>query len=198
MSTVVPPRDTTELHRTAVRLLAEATRAANRSTGPEDALAALTRVPPTFLGDRDAHLRPGGLKDGERQFSVCGVFLLTPDGRHNLLVAEVGFPSEQHRLRIPSDLAHPGWVVKHKRPLLIANTDHDPDFRQILRTARMGSAMFAPMFVRDAFVGQFILASQARDTYAEVDHEVLIAFAEIAAAQYRAYDGAAWLRTLEP
>jgi hypothetical protein len=196
MSTVFPPRDTTDLHRTAVRLLTEATRAANRAAGPEDALAACTRVPPTFLGDRDAHRRPGGLKDGERQFSVCGVFLLTPDGRENLLVADVGFPSEQHRLRIPSDLAHPGWVVKHKRPLLLANTDHDRDFTQILKTARMGSALFAPMFVQDAYVGQLVLASQARDTYAQDDLDILLGFADVAAAQWRAHDGAAWLRTL--
>jgi hypothetical protein len=198
VSAVLPPRDTSDLHRTAVRVLTEAVQSANRAAGPEAALACLTRVPPTFLGDRDAHLRPGGLLGEERQFSVCGVFLLTPDRRENLLVAEVGFPSEQHRLRIPSDLGHPGWMVKHKRPLLIENTDDNRDFRQILKTARMGSVMFAPMFVRDAYVGQFILASQARHTYAQADLDILLAFAEAASAQWRAHDGAVWLATLAP
>ena len=196
MSATIAPRDTSRLHERGLRALADATRAANHAAGPEEALAALTHVVPATLGDPEAHLRPGGLKPGERQFSVCGVFLLTPDGRENVLVAEVGFPPEQHRLRIPSDLGHPGWMVKHQRPLLIANTDHDAAFTQILRTARMGSVLFAPMFVNGRYVAQFIHASQARNTYTDADLDVLVAFAETAAVLWRTYDGPAWLRTL--
>lgn len=188
-----PARDTSTLHRDAIGALAAAARAANAAAGPEEALAEFTRVCPALLGDRAAPLRPGGLKPGERQFSVCGVFLLTPDARQNVLVAEVGFPPEQHRLRIDAGLAHPGWVVKHRRPLLLANTDLDADFRQILKTARMGSAMYAPMLWRGDFLGQLVLASQARDTYAEVDLEILVAFAEAATAAWCAHGGPAWL-----
>jgi hypothetical protein len=192
----VPPRETSALHRDAVRVLGDAVRAASAASGPEDALAALTNVLPPLLGDRAAHLRPGGLKPGERQFSVSGVFLLTPDARESLLVAETGFPPEQHRLRIPADLAHPGWVVKHRRSLLLRNTDRDAEFKQILKTARMGSAMYAPMLWRGELVGQLVLASQARETYAEADLEILVAFAEAATALWIAHDGPAWLRTL--
>jgi hypothetical protein len=192
----VPPRDTTTLHRDAIGRLATAAREANAAPGPEEALAAFTRACPALLGDRAAHLRPGGLAPGERQFSVCGVFALSPDGRENVLVAETGFPPDQHRLRIDAGLAHPGWVVKHRRPLLLANTDLDADFRQILRTARMGSAMYAPMLWRGEFLGQLVLASQARDTYAEIDLDVLVAFAESATAAWCAHRGPAWLATL--
>ena len=189
-------RDTTTLHRDAIGVLAAAARAANAAAGPEQALAEFTRVCPALLGDRAAHLRPGGLKPGERQFSVCGVFALSADGRENRLVAEVGFPPEQHRLRIDAGLAHPGWVVKHRRPLLLANTDLDAAFQQILKTARMGSAMYAPMLWRGDFLGQLVLASQARNTYAEIDLDILVTFAETATAAWCAHGGPAWLATL--
>lgn len=180
----------------ALVALAAATRAANAAGDPEAALAALTRVLPDLLGDRFAHLRPGALKAGERQFSVCGVFLLTPDGRDNLLVAEFGFPPEQHRLRIDATVGHPGWMVQHQRPLLLANTDEHTSFTQILKTARMGSAMFAPMHWRGTYDGQLVLASQVRNTYAGPDLDVLVAFAAVAASVWRAHDGPAWLRAL--
>ena len=74
--------------------------------------------------------------------------MLTPDRRHNLLVAEVGFlPPEQHRLRIDAELAHPGWVVKHRQPLILANTDLDADFKKIL------SAPADFIFMANAFHG---------------------------------------------
>lgn len=176
--------------------LGGATRAACHAAGPEEALREITNRCPGLLGDRDAHLRPGALKAGERQFSVCGVFLLTPDGRQNLLVADVGFPPEQHRLRIDVDLGHPGWVVRHRRPLLLTNTDLDPSFRQILKTSRMGSALYAPMIWKDEFFGQLVLASQARNTYAQTDLDILVTFAGVATALWRAHDGPAWLSTL--
>jgi len=195
-TTALPARDTATLHRDAVLALSNAVRAANAAAGPEEALRPLTTALPLLLGDRVAHLRPGGLKPGEHQFSVSGVFLLTPDARHNLLVAETGFPAEQHRLTIPADLAHPGWVVKHQRPLILANTDRDPEFRQILKTSRMGSALYGPMVWRGQFHGQLVVASQARDTYADVDLEILVAFAEAAAAAWIAHGGPEWLRSL--
>jgi len=183
------PRDVSGLWRSAVDALARAGQAAAAAAGPEEALAELARVCPVVLGDKQAHLRPGALKDGERQFSVCGAFMLTPDRRHNLLLAETGFPPEQHRLRIDADLAHPGWVVRHQRPLILANTDLDRDFRQILKTSRMGSALYAPMIWRGELLGQLVCASQARDTYAQPDLDVMVAFAGAATAAWVAHGG---------
>jgi hypothetical protein len=192
----VPPRDTSGLFHQAFRALASAGHAAVDAPGPEEALLEITRVCPTVLGDPDAHERPGALKPGERQFSVCGVFLLTADRRHNVLVAEVGFPPDQHRLRIDVELGHPGFMVKHQRPLLLANTDLDTEFRQILKTARMGSVVFAPMRFKREFLGSLVLASQARHTYGEDDLEALVAFTGLASAVFCAHDGPAWFRTL--
>lgn len=192
----VPPRDLAALWPAAVAALARATRAACEATGPEEALRALTAVCPELLGDRAAALRPGALKEGERQFSVCGAFMVTPDGRSNLLVAEVGFPPEQHRLKIDIGLGHPGWVVTHRTPLILANTDLDRDFKQILKTSRMGSALYAPMRWRGEMLGQLVCASQARDTYRQADLDVLVALADTATALWIAHGGPAFMNIL--
>ena len=162
----------------------------------ESALSAISAGAWTALGDLAAHERPGALKPDEHQFAVSGYFMLTSDGTETVLVAEHGFPPEQHRLRIASDLAHPGWVVKNRKPLLLANTDDDKDFKQILKTARMGSAMYSPLIWGDTFIGLLITASQARNTYDEDDHAAHQAFANAAAAVYVAHDGSRFTKTL--
>jgi GAF domain-containing protein len=192
----IPARDDRTRHRDALRALGEAMRAATRASDPEAALRELTTRTPALLGDPHASRRPGALKPGEHQFSVSGLFMLTPGGQQNLLIADVGFPPEQHRLRIDVRLGHPGWVAKHQRPLILANTDEDPAFTQILTTARMGSALFAPVMWQGEFLGQLILASQARNTYAPIDLDILGVFAEAATALWIAHGGPAFLRTL--
>jgi GAF domain-containing protein len=176
--------------------LGAAALAADNAPDAESALRHLTAAAREIVGDKDAHLRPGALNPGQHQFSVSGVFLVTPDGAHNLLIAEHGFPPEQHRLRIPADLAHPGWVVKHQQPLLLANTDDDPGFRQILKTARMGSALYAPMFWRGRMLGQLVVASQARNTYGPADLEIVIGVAHVAAVVYVAHGGPQFLQSI--
>jgi hypothetical protein len=194
MSNPAPaPRDISALWPSALAALARASQAAAGAPGPEEALVELARICPAVLGDAQAHLRPGALREGERQFSVCGAFMLTPDRRENLLVAETGFPPEQHRLRIDADLAHPGWVVRNQRPLILANTDLDPEFKQILKTSRMGSALYAPMIWQGALLGQLVCASQARDTYAPPDLDVIVAVAGVATAVWVAHGGPAFL-----
>jgi GAF domain-containing protein len=148
------------------------------------------------LGDKAAHLHPGGLKTGERQFVVSGIFLITADRQHNLLVAEHGFPPEQHRLRIPVDFGPPGWIVQHQRPRVIANTDEAPDFEQILKTSRMGSTLYGPMVWQGQMLGQVLTAAQARHTYGPIDLDLFMGFAHVAAAVYMAHGGPEWLWAL--
>ena len=182
-------RDIHALRAEALATLAEATPAANEALDVESALRNLTAATQAVLGDKGAHLRPGGLRAGEHQFTDAGIFLITPDRPYNLLVAEHGFPPEQHRLRIPIDLGHPGQVVQHQRPLVLANTDESPDFRQILKTARMGSAVFGPLFWRGQMLGQIITAAQARYTYSATDLDILMGFVHVAATVYIAHGG---------
>jgi signal transduction protein with GAF and PtsI domain len=133
------------------------------------------------------------LKDGERHFFVGGVFLTAPDDASHLLVAEWGFPPEQHRLHFPLDTGHPGWTWKNRKPLVLPNTDDHAEFKQILKTARMGSAMYAPMLWNGTFLGQIITAAQARDTFGLSDRERIAAIASVAAGLYIAKGGPDWL-----
>ncbi len=162
-------RDVHALRAEALATLAAATRAANDAPEVESALGHLTAATQGVLGNKEAHLRPGGLRAGERQCVGSGIFLITPNRQHNLLVAEHGVPPEQHRLRLPLDLGHPGWVAQHLCPLVHANTDEAPDFRQILKTSHMGSALFGPMVWRGQMLGQVLTAVQARNTYSPIE-----------------------------
>ncbi|MDD9913227.1 MAG: GAF domain-containing protein, partial [Rhodospirillaceae bacterium] len=140
-----------------------------------------------------AYKRPGSLKDGERHFFVGGVFLVAPDNASHLLVAEWGFPPEQHRLNFPLDTGHPGWTWKNRKPLILENTDEHSDFKQILKTSRMGSAMYAPMLWQGKFLGQIITAAQARNTFSRPDRDRIATMAAIATGLFIAKGGPEWL-----
>jgi len=174
-------------------MLARAGAAALDAAGPEEAMRALAEGCREALGDRDAARRPGALKPGERDYRVGGCFVVTPDARHHMLVGGVGFPAEQRRLMIPIGGGHPGRVFASRDPLLLANTDEDVGFRQYLKTSRMGSAMYAPMIRRGEFLGQLVVAAQARWTYGEDDLPALVVAARIATGAWLAADGPAWL-----
>jgi putative methionine-R-sulfoxide reductase with GAF domain len=170
----------------------EVARAAQAAANGEDAEAALREIVHAALritGDRTAHQRPGALKPGERHFHVAGVFMVSPDETCHLLLAEWGFPAEQHRLYYPLDTGHPGWVWKHEQALILENTDQHGDFKQILQTARMGSAIYAPMIWQGKFIGHLITAAQARNTFSPPDLVRLQALAALAASAYMARNG---------
>lgn len=174
-------------------LMGGALAAAAREAEPEPALAALTAAALDGLGDHAAAARPGALKPGERDYRVSGVFLVTPDRRYNMLVAARGFPPEQRRLAIPIDWNHPGEVVRTGRPILLENTDRHGEFRQFLRTSRMGSSVYHPIATPAGLVGQIVAAAQARDTYAPEDLRRLGMLAAAAALVWDARGGADWL-----
>jgi len=172
--------------------------AALNAAGPEAAIRAIANRYYEGLGDRTAHERAGALKPGERQYFVAGGFFITPDGAWHMLVGNVNFPSEQERLMIPIDGGHPGWVVRNRSKLLLRNTDEHGQFRQYLKTSRMGSAIFAPLFWQGEILGQIVMAAQARYTMREEDLAVLVACSRAAAAAWIAHGGPAWLAANYP
>lgn len=178
---------------TALALADEAGAAALAAEGPEAAMRAIAQRIHAVLGDRQAHERAGALKPGERQYFVAGTFFVTPDRQWHMLVGNVNFPPEQTRLLVPIDGGHPGWVYANQSKLLLKNTDEHGEFRQYLKTSRMGSAIFGPMFWRGEFIGQLIMAAQARYTMDETDLAVICALAHVASAAWVAHGGPAWL-----
>ncbi len=173
--------------------MARAVSGALAETDLEQALRHLTRALQECLGDSDAARRPGALRAEERDYRVAGVFVITPDGQYNMLVASVGFPEEQRRLAIPVGWSHPGRVVKTQEPLLLENTDDHRSFQQFLKTSRMGSALYAPVFDRGRMVGQIVAAAQARWTYDPGDLDRLMMAADAAGLVWRLTAGDRWL-----
>lgn len=161
--------------------------------GAEEALEVVTGCVVELLGDKKAHLKPGALKKGERQYAVAGVFMISPDRRHNVLLASQNFPAEQHHIHVDIDLGHPGETVRTQKPRLLANTDEHPDYKQILKTSRMGSSYYAPLKWKGDMLGQLISGAQARHTYRPLDLEILCAFADVAAALWVTHKGPAKL-----
>ncbi|MEM8663877.1 MAG: GAF domain-containing protein [Pseudomonadota bacterium] len=175
-----------------VARLSDALRAASAAPDLEASLRPLTELAAT-LGDPAAASRPGALRDGERDYCVAGVFVVTPDRRYNMLLASVGFPPEQRRLAIPIEWNHPGEVVRTERPIIIENTDEDERFRQFLKTSRMGSSLYHPVRAGGALVGQIVAAAQARNTYEASDLDRLGTLAGLAGALWSAHDGGAFV-----
>ncbi len=172
-----------------LRALARAGAEASSASGSEEALWAITRALPELLGDREAHLKPGNLKEGETQQFACCAFVVTPDRKSQLLIAPVNFLPEQRHTLIGIELGHPGHVVKTRQPLLLANTDEHKSFVKILQTFRAGSAVFAPLLWKGDAIGVIVCAGQARYTMTEADLEAHVAFSHLAAAQWVAHGG---------
>lgn len=179
-----------------VELLGQAGAAAAAAAAPEEALRALLNPLHAALGKRAG---PFDLPAGVSQFFVAGAFLVTPDRDWHMLTASLGFPPEQNRLMIPIDGGHPGRVRASGAALHLPDTDADPgSFKQYLKTARMGSAIYAPMIWEGQFLGQIVLAGRAAYSLGADDFSVMCAAAPLAAAVYVAHGGPDWLRQVYP
>jgi hypothetical protein len=177
----------------AISGLHQATVLARRERHPEAAVRHFTRVARAILGDPDAGKKPGSLKPGERDFKVSGIFFAAPARDHLILLADHDFPADQRYLRISIDDSRPGFTVRTGTPVVVPNTDHDQSFRKILSSARMGSAVYAPVMWGGQALGMFNIAAQARNTYDVSDLEIAMLFANQAAATWMALDGPAYI-----
>jgi hypothetical protein len=126
-------------------------------------------------------------------FKCSGVFLLAPGGDHLILLAEHGYPPEQHRGRISIMDSNPGLVVRTGEPKIVPNTDEDANFRQILSTVRVGSSCYLPVIWQRRVLGMFNVAAQARYALNETDRDMGMLFANLAAATWMALDGPQFL-----
>jgi len=176
-------------HRLTVEILGETAATVAAAADAEAALSAIGHAGLSRIGDPDAASRPGALKPGEVARMIFGFFLVLPGRERMMLFAEHGWPAEQHRLVASTDNGRPGWTVQNGRPCVCPNTDEDALFTQILKTARMGSTIYAPLVWKGETLGLINFASQARHTYDEADLPVVEALGHMAAAAWMAHDG---------
>lgn len=175
--------------------VAQAIAAAKAADSPEAVVQASMAVMWSHLGDRSAHLVPGALGPDQHQFFVAGAFFVTPGRLQQMLVGNTGFPPDQKRLLIPIDGGHPGQVIAKATPLLLEDTRKHTEFRQYLRTARMGSAVYAPLIWDDAAQGLLIVAAQAAGTMRQQDLAAIVELAPTVVGEWCARGGPEWLKT---
>lgn len=177
----------------STNLLEEAAGAGAAASGPEAALRALLLPLHRSLGDRSADVEPKG------QFFVAGAFMVAPDEEWHVLIGNIGFPAEQSRLMIPIAGGHPGSVRASRLPLHLPDTGAAAGaFKQYLKTARMGSAMYVPMIWQGRFLGQIVLAARDPNTLDAKDFALFRAAGPIAAALWVAQGGGGWLYSFYP
>ncbi|MEI6097761.1 MAG: hypothetical protein WCS20_05580 [Alphaproteobacteria bacterium] len=172
----------------------QAIAAAIAASSAEDVVQASMAVLWSHLGDRQAHLIAGALGPDQHQFFVAGAFFVTPGRLQQMLVGNTGFPADQKRLRIPIDGGHPGQVIAKAAPLLLKDTREHTEFRQYLRTARMGSAVYAPLVWDGAAQGLLIMAAQAGGTMRQQDLDAIIDLAPVVAREWCSRGGPDWLK----
>jgi signal transduction protein with GAF and PtsI domain len=168
------------------RGLQEAAEASRVESDPEQALSHITRIAQATLGHAERN-------ESEGAFRCSGVFLLAPSRDYLILLAEHGYPPEQHRARISINDSNPGLVVRTGKPKIVPNTDEDPNFRQILSTVRVGSSCYLPVVWKRRVLGMFNVAAEARYALSEIDRDMGLLFANLAAATWIALDGPRFL-----
>jgi GAF domain-containing protein len=168
------------------RGLQEAAEASRIESDPERALSHITRIAQAALGNVER-------TQSEGDFRCSGVFLLAPSGDHLILLAEHGYPPEQHRARISIMDSNPGLVVRTGKSKIVPNTDEDPNFRQILSAIRVGSSCYLPVIWQRQVLGMFNVAAAARYALSEIDRDMGMLFANLAAATWIALDGPRFL-----
>ncbi len=95
---------------------------------------------------------------------------------------------------------HLGWVMRHKAPLLVTDSESDPRV-QYLGAPRSRSMIIVPVLYQERCLGILGLASPEPSAYTQADQDLLLAFANqvaVALENARLYDEVrAWATTLE-
>jgi HD-GYP domain-containing protein (c-di-GMP phosphodiesterase class II) len=97
------------------------------------------------------------------------------------LAASYGLSEGESNLVIPADFGMAGKVLKTREAILLANTDQEPDYRQLLESQRIRSAIFAPLKWREEVYGVIFAGNQQKESLNENDCNLLSALAVQAA-----------------
>ncbi len=182
-------RNLESFYQLGVQLLSSCADEGSRVAGPEEALSVITRVCRDNLGYRDLPLDQKCLLDGEIDQYACGTFFVLPSRDKQILLAPQNYGPDQNYMVVATDVGHPGWVVKNRKPLILRNTDEHQSFVRILKTFRGGSVVYAPIEWNGQFLGQIICAAQARNVMDTPDLDLLVAMARLAGALWVANGG---------
>lgn len=109
------------------------------------------------------------------------VFGFENQGSHLVVEASQGVSLTEANLSIPVDYGLIGDVVSARDTVLVENTDDEPEYRQLLESRRIRSAIYAPLKWREEIYGVVFAGCEVKYGFTENDLNLLAALAVQAA-----------------
>jgi hypothetical protein len=91
---------------------------------------------------------------------VILVFRFDEEGENLVVAASSGVSESEATLSIGADYGMAGRVLKTREPLLVADTDKEQAYRQLLESSRIRSAIYTPMKWREENYGVVFAGNQ--------------------------------------
>lgn len=114
-------------------------------------------------------------------FHSGAIFLYNSDRSELYIAAHEGLYEEEMKMSLRADMGIPYIVAQKPAPLLIEDTDLDPRFKPITKTAKVSSAVYLPI-VRDKEVfGVICLWGMEKKSYGKEEIQLLTTFTREAA-----------------
>lgn len=112
---------------------------------------------------------------------VAMVFRLEKDGERLVVASCDGVSESEAGLEVPLGYGIIGRVLEEREPLLLKDTDMEREFRQLLETRRIRSAVYSPLKWRDEIYGVALAGNQERDSLDDNDLNLISALSVQAA-----------------
>ncbi|RJP34116.1 MAG: GAF domain-containing protein [Actinobacteria bacterium] len=104
-----------------------------------------------------------------------------PGQEQLIIAASDGVSESEANLAIPIDYGMIGTVVRDKNTILLQDTDKEQEYRQLLESQRIRSAIYTPMKWREEVYGVAFAGNQERESFNENDLNLLSALSVQAA-----------------
>jgi GAF domain-containing protein len=108
---------------------------------------------------------------------AAALFLLNDERTHLFIAADRGLSDEDREIQLAADGPVTARVLETGQPLLIADTDLEPDFDDLTTERRTRSAVIAPIRSRNDILGLILVSSGQATVYNANDLRMLSAVA---------------------
>jgi HD-GYP domain-containing protein (c-di-GMP phosphodiesterase class II) len=106
---------------------------------------------------------------------VVLTFSLNDNGQRMVVVASTGISESEADISVPLGYGVMGKVLRTGEPILLEDTDVEHDYRQLLESYRIRSAIYAPLKWREELYGVVFAGNQERLSFSENDLNLLSA-----------------------
>jgi GAF domain-containing protein len=111
------------------------------------------------------------------EHQTAALFLLNDERTHLFIAADRGLSDEEREIQLAADGRVTAQALEGGQPILIADTETEPDFENVTAQSRTRSAMIAPVRSRADTLGLAIVTSSQPNIYTPNDLRLLKAVA---------------------